>query len=111
MSVLFTVTTPVGHVARLESGAYYGHVRARKPPALVPSIQDVKVSLVQPDEVRASKIAADAYWYARPDGTFKGDRPCFTLTCLQLDAPLSGYVATTFRTPQNGSSKGAKVWP
>lgn len=110
--ILTTRKTPLGHVVRLDKHAYYGHILARKPAAICPTVDEIGASLEAPVTVRASKMAADAFWYVRRSERkdAKG-RVCHTLTCVRLNQPPHGFVATAVHTTQDGTSKGDQVWP
>lgn len=111
MSVLFSVQTVLGHTARLEKGAYYGHIALTKQGAVRPSMAQIRASLVAPALIRQSAKAANAFWYSKPTGGKDSQgQPWHTMTVLTLDAPLSGYVSTSMNSVFLGN-KGLQVWP
>jgi hypothetical protein len=98
--MLFEVETPLGFTARC-SQAYWEIITTIKHPVMAGRVEDVKQTLVDPDEIRRSQKDADVLLFYRADGV---RWLCAVVRRLDGD----GFLITTY--PTDAIKSGEQVW-
>lgn len=97
--ILFEVETPLGFTVRT-TVSYWELITTVKHPVMRDKLDDVRQTLVDPDEVRTSKSDGDIYLFYRGDGK----KRWVCAVTKRLDT--MGFLITAYRT---SAIKGGEV--
>ena len=98
--MLFEVETPLGFTVRC-SEEYWAIIRTIKHPVMAERLEDVKQTLVDPDEVRRSQKDVDVLLFYRAD---QKRWVCAVIRRLNGD----GFLITTY--PTDAIKSGVRIW-
>jgi hypothetical protein len=100
--IFFEAETPLGFRVRT-TVSYWALITTVKHPMMRGREEDVRVTLMAPDEVRVSKSDAAVYLFYRADG------PQRWVCAVAKREHGEGFLITAYRT--SGIKEGIRVWP
>jgi hypothetical protein len=102
VDIFFEVETPLGFRVRT-TVSYWVLITTIKHPVMHGREEDVRTTLMAPDEVRVSKSDAAVYLFYRADG------PRRWVCAVAKRENGEGFLITAYRT--SGIKEGIRIWP
>ncbi|MEL6262405.1 MAG: DUF4258 domain-containing protein [Cyanobacteria bacterium J06626_6] len=99
--ILFTVKTPLGFSVRTTTD-YWNLISTVKHPEMSDQLENVRRTLSDPDEVRASKGSSQVYLFYRKDGEKRW------VCAVTKRLTTQGFLVTAYRT--SAIKKGKVLW-
>jgi hypothetical protein len=99
--ILFEVETPLGFSVRTTE-EYWRVITEEKHSAMINKLEEVQLTLMEPDEIRQSKIDPRIYLFYRPL------RPRRWICAVAKSLNGTGFLVTTYVT--NAIKEGERIW-
>lgn len=99
--ILFEIETPLGFTIRT-TVSYWNIISTVKHPIMANKLEEVKQTLLTPDEVRLSKNDKQVYLFYRSDGEKRW------VCAVSKKLNNNGFLITAYRT--NAIKEGVLIW-
>lgn len=100
--LLFVARTPLGFTVRVTK-AYWEIISTLKHPVMRGHLDEVRVALESPDEIRLSKTDQQVYLF------YKTQRPGRWVCAVSRRTDAEGFLITAY--PTDAIKEGEHIWP